>query len=142
MTTPFILGMLRPRIYLPSGLSETNREYVIAHEQSHLWWKDHWWKPLAFILLAVYWFDPLVWIAYTMVCSDIEFACDERVVRHYGLPEKKAYSEALLECSDHRKLVLVCPVAFGETAVVQRVRNVLNYKKPRLLCSLIMWKFI
>ena len=137
VATPFILGMLRPRIYLPSGLSETNREYVIAHEQSHLWWKDHWWKPLAFILLAVYWFDPLVWIAYTMVCSDIEFACDERVVQHYGLPEKKAYSEALLECSDHRKMVLACPVAFGETAVVQRVRNVLNYKKPRFWIILI-----
>lgn len=137
VATPFILGMLQPRIYLPSGLSETNREYVIAHEQSHLWWKDHWWKPLAFILLAVYWFDPLVWIAYTMVCSDIEFACDERVVQHYGLPEKKAYSEALLECSDHRKMVLACPVAFGETAVVQRVRNVLNYKKPRFWIILI-----
>ncbi len=137
VTTPFILGIIRPRIYLPSGLLEPNREYVIAHEQSHLRCKDHWWKPMAFVLLSVFWFNPLMWIAYTLVCRDIEFACDERVVHHYGLPEKKAYSEALLECSSNRKLVLACPVAFGETAVVQRVRNVLNYKKPRFWIILI-----
>lgn len=137
VTTPFILGILRPKIYLPSGLLEPDREYVLAHEQSHLRCKDHWWKPMAFVLLSVYWFDPLMWIAYTLVCRDIEFACDERVVHHYGLREKKAYSEALLACSSSRKLVLACPVAFGETAVVQRVRNVLNYKKPRFWVILI-----
>ena len=142
VTTPFILGIIRPKIYLPSGLLEPNREYVIAHEQSHLRCKDHWWKPMAFVLLSVFWFDPLMWIAYTLVCRDIEFACDERVVHHYGLPEKKAYSEALLECSSNRKLVLACPVAFGETAVIQRVRNVLNYKRPRfwviLICIIVI----
>ena len=142
VTTPFILGIIRPKIYLPSGLLEPNREYVIAHEQSHLRCKDHWWKPISFVLLSVFWFDPLMWIAYTMVCRDIEFACDERVVKHYGLPEKKAYSEALLECSSNRKLVLACPVAFGETAVIQRVRNVLNYKRPRfwviLICIIVI----
>ena len=142
VTTPFILGIIRPRIYLPSGLLEPNREYVIAHEQSHLRCKDHWWKPMAFVLLSVFWFNPLMWIAYTLVCRDIEFACDERVVHHYGLPEKKAYSEALLECSSNRKLVLACPVAFGETAVIQRVRNVLNYKRPRfwviLICIIVI----
>lgn len=142
VTTPFILGIIRPKIYLPSGLLEPNREYVIAHEQSHLRCKDHWWKPISFVLLSVFWFDPLMWIAYTMVCRDIEFACDERVVQHYGLPEKKAYSEALLECSSNRKLVLACPVAFGETAVIQRVRNVLNYKRPRfwviLICIIVI----
>ena len=142
VTTPFILGIIRPRIYLPSGLLEPNREYVIAHEQSHLRCKDHWWKPMAFVLLSVFWFDPLMWIAYTLVCRDIEFACDERVVHHYGLPEKKAYSEALLECSNNRKLVLACPVAFGETAVILRVRNVLNYKRPRfwviLICIIVI----
>lgn len=137
VTTPFILGIIRPKIYLPSGLQEPNREYVIAHEQSHLRCKDHWWKPMAFVLLSVFWFNPLMWIAYTLVCRDIEFACDERVVHHYGLPEKKAYSEALLECSNNRKLVLACPVAFGETAVIQRVRNVLNYKRPRFWIILI-----
>ena len=130
VTTPFILGLLRPRIYLPSGLSGETKIYVIAHEQSHLRWKDHWWKPLAFILLALYWFDPFVWAAYGLVCRDIEFACDERVVRRFGIAEKKAYSKALLECSTRKRLVLACPVAFGETAVAQRVRGVLNYKKP------------
>lgn len=135
--TPFILGIIRPKIYLPSGLPEQNREYVIAHEQSHLRCKDHWWKPMAFLLLAVFWFDPLMWIAYPLVCRDIEFACDERVIRHYGLSGKKAYSEALLACSSNRKLVLACPIAFGETAVVQRIRNVLNYKKPRFWIILV-----
>ena len=137
VTTPFILGLLRPRIYLPSGLSGETKAYVIAHEQSHLRWKDHWWKPLAFVLLAVYWFDPFVWAAYGLVCRDIEFACDERVVRRFGMAEKKAYSVALLECSVRKRLVLACPVAFGETAVAKRVRNVLNYKKPRFWIILI-----
>ena len=142
VTTPFILGLIRPRIYLPSGLSGATREYVIAHEQSHLRWKDHWWKPLAFALLAVYWFDPLVWVSYAMLCRDIEFACDERVVHHYGIADKKAYSKALLECSTGRRLVLACPVAFGETAVTQRIRNVLRYKRPRfwiiLVCAVVI----
>ena len=137
VTTPFILGVFQPKIYLPSGLSERHREYVIAHERSHLRYMDHWWKPMAFVLLAVFWFDPLMWIAYTLVCRDIEFACDERVIHHYGLAEKKAYSEALVECGSQRKLVLACPVAFGENAVLQRVRNVLHYKKPRFWIILI-----
>ena len=130
VTSPFILGLLRPRIYLPSGLSESNRAYVLAHEETHLRCKDHWWKPFAFCLLALYWFDSLAWAAYFLACRDIEFACDERVVSKYGMPQKKAYASALLECSGSRKLVLVCPVAFGENAVVQRIRMVLNYKKP------------
>ena len=137
VTTPFILGLLHPRIYLPSGLPGETKAYVIAHEQSHLRWKDHWWKQLAFLLLALYWFDPFVWAAYGLVCRDIEFACDERVVRHFGIVEKKAYSKALLECSTRKRLVLACPVAFGETAVAQRVRSVLNYKKPRFWIILI-----
>lgn len=137
VTTPFILGLLQPRIYLPSGLSGETKAYVIAHEQSHLRRKDHWWKLLAFVLLAVYWFDPFVWAAYGLVCRDIEFACDERVVRRFGMAEKKAYSVALLECSVRKRLVLACPVAFGETAVAKRVRNVLNYKKPRFWIILI-----
>ncbi len=137
VTAPFILGLLRPRIYLPSGISGETKAYVIAHEQSHLRWKDHWWKQLAFLLLALYWFDPFVWAAYGLVCRDIEFACDERVVRRFGMAEKKAYSKALLECSTRKRLVLACPVAFGETAVAQRVRSVLNYKKPRFWIILI-----
>lgn len=141
VTSPFILGLIRPRIYLPSGLSERNREYVLAHEESHLRCKDHWWKPLAFCLLALYWFDPLVWAAYFLVCRDIEFACDERVISKLAMPQKKAYASALLECSGSRRLVLVCPVAFGETEVVRRIRMVLNYKKPGfwiILLSLIL----
>lgn len=130
VTTPFILGIVRPKIYLPSGLSGISREYVIAHEKCHLRCKDHWWKPISYLILSVFWFDPLMWIAYFMICKDIEFACDESVIHRYSLPEKKAYSQALLACSANRKLVLACPIAFGETAVVGRIRNVLNHKKP------------
>ena len=137
VTTPFILGLTHPRIYLPSGLPAETKEYVIAHEQSHLRWKDHWWKPLAFVLLSVYWFDPFAWVAYALVCRDIEFACDERVVHRFDIVEKKAYSAALLACSTGKRLVLACPVAFGETAVVQRVRNVLNYKRPQFWIILV-----
>ncbi len=137
VTTPFILGFIRPRIYLPSGLRGPAKAHVIAHERSHLSRKDHWWKPLAYVLLSVYWFDPFVWIAYFLVCRDIEFACDEMVISHFGLAEKKAYSAALLDCSGGKRLVLACPVAFGETAVVQRVRNILNYKKPRFWVVLV-----
>ncbi len=130
VTTPFILGIVRPKIYLPSGLSGTSREYVIAHEKCHLRCKDHWWKPISYLILSVFWFDPLMWIAYFMICKDIEFACDESVIHRYSLSEKKAYSQAILTCSANRKLVLACPIAFGETAVVGRIRNVLNHKKP------------
>ena len=137
VTTPFILGFIRPRIYLPSGLCGPAKAHVIAHEQSHLSRKDHWWKPLAYVFLSVYWFDPFVWIAYFLVCRDIEFACDEMVISHLGLAEKKAYSAALLDCSGGKRLVLACPVAFGETAVVRRVRNILNYKKPRFWVVLV-----
>ena len=137
VTSPFILGVFRPRIYLPSGLSGSSRAYVIAHEKSHLCCKDHLWKPFAFCLLARYWFDPLVWAAYWLACRDIEFACDERVIRALKLPERKAYASALLACSDGRKRVLVCPVAFGETAVVQRIRSVLNYKRPSFWAILV-----
>lgn len=137
VTSPFILGVFRPRIYLPSGLSGSSRAYVIAHEKSHLCCKDHLWKPFAFCLLAMYWFDPLVWAAYWLACRDIEFACDERVIRALKLPERKAYASALLACSDGRKRVSVCPVAFGETAVVQRIRSVLNYKRPSFWAILV-----
>lgn len=130
VASPFILGVFRPRIYLPSGLPQPQRAYVLAHEESHLKWKDHWWKLLAYVLLAVYWFNPLVWAAYIMACRDLEFACDERVIRTYTQEEKKAYAKALLACSSQKRLVLVCPVAFGENAVVQRVRNIMHYKKP------------
>lgn len=135
--SPFILGIIKPKIYLPSSISEKDVVHVVAHESAHLKRKDHWWKPLGYILLAVFWFNPLMWVAYILMCRDIEIACDEKVIRNFGLPEKKAYSEALMECSNLRKLVIACPVAFGETAVLQRIRNVLNYKKPHFWIVLI-----
>lgn len=128
--SPFLLGLFRPRIYLPSDLSEEDAAYVIAHEKAHLRRADHWWKPLGFLLLTVYWFHPLMWAAYILLCRDIEYACDEKVLRDMGAEHKKAYSQALVSCSAPRKLITPCPVAFGEKGVNGRIRSVLNYKKP------------
>ena len=128
--TPFILGLVRPRIYLPSTLEKEQIPYVIAHERAHLKRRDHFWKPLGYVLLTVYWFHPLVWVAYVLLCRDIEFACDEKVIRELGEAEKKSYSDALLECSVPRKMIVACPLAFGEVGVKERVKTVLNYKRP------------
>ena len=130
VTSPFLLGILRPRIYLPSGMGERQMDYVLAHEHAHLRRGDHIWKPLGYLLLAVHWFNPLVWVAYWLFCRDIETACDERVVRSMGVEDKKAYSMALLTCSQGRRMVLACPVAFGEVGVKSRIKAVLHYKKP------------
>ena len=130
VTSPFLLGILRPRIYLPSGMDERQMDYVLAHEQAHLHRGDQVWKPLGHLLLAVHWFNPLVWVAYWLFCRDIEAACDERVVRSMGVEDKKAYSMALLTCSQGRRMVLACPVAFGEVGVKSRIKAVLHYKKP------------
>lgn len=130
VTSPFIMGVLFPRIYLPSSITEADAEMVIAHEQAHIKRKDHLWKPFGFLLLTVYWFNPLLWVAYVMFCKDIESACDEKVIKKHGLQIKKQYSEALLNCSTSGKWVTACPVAFGETAVKSRIKGVLNYKKP------------
>ncbi len=128
--TPFILGVFKPKIYLPSDISDEEKEYVIAHENAHLKRRDHWWKPLGFILLSVHWFNPLIWVAYIFLCRDIELACDEKVIAAMGETSKKAYSEALLLCSAQKKIVSACPVAFGEVGVKDRIKNILNYKKP------------
>lgn len=128
--SPFLLGLFRPRIYLPSTLSAENSAYVIAHEKAHLHRRDHWWKPLGFLILTVYWFNPLMWVAYIFLCRDIEYACDEKVLRSMGTEHKKAYSEALVSCSAPRKMITACPVAFGEDGVKGRIKSVLNYKKP------------
>lgn len=128
--TPFILGVFRPRIYLPSGLDEEEIAYVLAHEYAHLKRKDHLWKPLGFLLLTVYWFNPLVWVAYILLCRDIEAACDEKVISDMAMTEKKAYANALVSCSMQRRLILACPLAFGEVGVKERVKGVLNYRKP------------
>ena len=128
--SPFILGLIRPKIYLPSNMDTMAMEPVIAHEKAHLARCDHWWKPLGFLILAVHWFNPLCWIAYVLLCRDIELACDEKVIRQMDLEGKKQYSTALLECNAQRRLVTICPLAFGEVGVKERVKNVLNYKKP------------
>lgn len=130
IATPFILGIIKPRIFLPSDLEQDISTYVIAHEKAHIRRRDHWWKPLGFLLLTLYWFHPVLWIAYVLFCRDIELACDERVMKELGEIEKKPYSEALLQCSVSRKMITACPLAFGEIGVKERIRNVLDYKKP------------
>ena len=130
ISSPFILGVVKPRIYLPSGLDEVQRQNVLSHEQAHLARRDHWWKPLGFALLAVYWFNPVLWLAYTLLCRDIELACDERVIRTMDESAVKTYSTVLLACSMPRKAVITCPLAFGEVGVKERVKNALHYKKP------------
>ena len=128
--SPFILGIVHPRIYLPSALDEAQRGSVLSHERAHLARRDHWWKPLGFALLAVYWFNPLLWLAYTLLCRDIELACDERVLRGMDAGQVKDYSSALLACSVPRRMLAACPLAFGEVGVGERVKNALRYKKP------------
>ena len=130
ISSPFILGVVKPRIYLPSGLDEVQRQNVLSHERAHLARRDHWWKPLGFALLAVYWFNPVLWLAYALLCRDIELACDERVIRTMDESAVKTYSTVLLACSMPRKAVITCPLAFGEIGVKERVRNALHYKKP------------
>lgn len=130
VTSPFILGIFRPKIYLPSDMPEEQMACVLAHERAHLKRKDHWIKPLGFLLLTVYWFHPLLWVAYILLCRDIEFACDEKVIGNMDGGEKAHYSETLLACSISHKHIAVCPLAFGETGVKRRIQSVLRYKKP------------
>ena len=130
VSSPFILGVIRPRIYLPFGLEAGAQAMVLAHERAHLRRGDQLWKPLGYLILAAYWFNPLCWLAYILFCRDIEAACDEKVVRELGEGCKAAYSRALLACSVPRKLITACPLAFGETGVKSRIKSVLNYKKP------------
>ncbi len=128
--TPFILGVLRPRIYVPSSTAEGDLEYIVAHEKAHIRRRDYLWKPLGFALLTVYWFNPVMWLAYILLCRDIESACDEKVLKEKGTEIKKAYSDALINASAPRRLISACPLAFGETSVKSRIKGVLNYKKP------------
>lgn len=128
--SPFILGTVKPRIFLPASINEADIPYVLAHEQAHLKRRDHLWKPLGFLLLSIYWFNPLIWIAYILLCRDIELACDEKVIKAMGTECKKPYAEALINCSVSQKRISACPVAFGETDVKGRIQSVLHYKKP------------
>ena len=132
VSSPFVLGMFRPKIYLPFAIDSADAEYVIAHERAHIARRDTWIKPMGYLLLCVYWFNPVMWLAYVLLCRDIEYACDERVVSAYTPAERADYSEALLTCSVKRAHIAACPVAFGEASVKDRVKRVLNYKKPAL----------
>ena len=128
--SPFVLGFFRPVIYLPYSIAEADFDYVIAHEQAHIRRKDHWWKPVGFILLAIYWFNPMLWVAYVLLCRDIEAACDEKVICEMDKEDRQAYSAALLHCSVRHRAGAACPLAFGETGVKGRIKSVMNYKKP------------
>lgn len=128
--SPFIFGVLFPKIYIPSGIDKEHLKYVLAHEDAHIQRRDHWWKPLGFLLLTVYWFNPLLWLAYILLCRDIEQACDEKVIASMDNAGKKGYSEALVACSVHRRMIMACPVAFGEVAIQTRIKGILYYKKP------------
>ena len=130
VVTPFILGVLRPRIYLPTGISDETMECILEHEKAHLKRLDYVWKPLGFVILAVYWFNPLCWVAYVFLCKDIELACDEKVTRDKDKEWKAAYCQALLDCNTQRRIIAACPIAFGEVSVKDRVKSVLNYRKP------------
>ena len=134
---PFILGVFRPVIYVPSSMTGETLDLVIRHEAAHLQRHDHWWKPLGYLLLAIYWFNPLCWIAYILLSRDIEMACDEKVIRDMDKDEMAAYSQALLDCSFPRRRIAACPLAFGEVGVKERVKGVLNYKKPAFWIILI-----
>jgi beta-lactamase regulating signal transducer with metallopeptidase domain len=138
--SPFLLGIFRPKIYLPSDLPDEQQYYVLAHENAHLMRRDHLWKPLGFLLLTLYWFNPLMWAAYILLCRDIERACDEKVISRMDPAGKLGYSAALVACSVHRRMVMACPVAFGEVSVKSRVKGVLHYKKPvfRVVCLSIL----
>ena len=128
--SPFVLGCLRPRIYLPYRLDSEDRENVIAHERAHIHRGDHWWKPIGFLLLSIHWFNPVLWLAYVLLCRDIEGACDEKVIRHMTKEQIRSYSRALLNCSVRRRRIAACPLAFGEVGVKARIKSVMHYKKP------------
>ena len=130
VSSPFVLGIIKPRIYLPFNMDGRVLEHVIAHERAHIHRKDHWWKPLGFLLLTIHWFNPLVWLAYVLLCRDIELACDERVIRELGNEQRADYTQALVACSVNRRMVAACPLAFGEVGVKERVKSVMNYRKP------------
>lgn len=128
--SPFVLGIVKPRIYLPFNMNGQDMSHVIAHEQAHIHRKDHLWKPFGFLLLTIHWFNPFIWLGYVLLCRDIELACDEKVVKDMDSGQKADYSQALLKCSVNRRMIAACPLAFGEVGVKSRVKSVLNYKKP------------
>ena len=130
VSSPFVLGILKPKIYLPYSMDGNNLDHVVAHEQAHIKRKDHWWKPLGFLLLTVYWFNPLMWVAYILLCRDIELACDEKVIAELGNEQRADYTQALVACAVNRRMIAACPLAFGEVGVKDRVKSIMNYRKP------------
>ena len=130
VSSPFVLGILKPRIYLPYAMDGKNLGHVVAHEQAHIRRNDHWWKPLGFLLLTVYWFNPLMWVAYILLCRDIELACDEKVIAELGNDQRADYTQALVACAVNRRMIAACPLAFGEVGVKDRVKSIMNYRKP------------
>lgn len=130
VSSPFVLGIIKPRIYLPFNMNGQDLEHVVAHEQAHIRRRDHWWKPLGFLLLTIHWFNPLMWLAYVLLCRDIELACDEKVIKELDNEQRADYAQALVVCSVNRPMIAACPLAFGEVGVKDRVKSVMNYKKP------------
>ena len=130
IASPFVLGVLRPRIYLPYHMDSRDRDQVIDHEQAHLRRGDHVWKPLGFLLLTIHWFNPLLWLSYVLLCRDIELACDEKVIKNLSCGQRADYMQALVTCSVNRRRIAACPLAFGEIGLKERVKSVMNYKKP------------
>lgn len=128
--SPFVFGVVKPNIYLPMHMDEGTAAYVIAHEHAHLARRDHWWKVLGYLVLALHWFNPLVWVAYILFCRDIELACDEKVVKGLDGAARADYSQALLSCAAPGRAVAACPLAFGEGNIKTRVKSALHYKKP------------
>lgn len=128
--SPFVLGVIKPRIYLPFKLDGQELDAVVAHEQTHIRRKDHWWKPLGFLLLSIHWFNPLMWLAYILLCRDIELACDEKVIQSLDNGQRADYTQALVDCSVSHPRITACPLAFGEVGVKERVKSIMNYKRP------------
>ncbi len=128
--SPFVLGIVRPKIYLPFSVNEQNIFYVIAHEKAHISRKDHLWKPIGFLIFAIHWFNPLMWLGYILLCRDIELACDEKVIKEFDKSKRADYSQALLNSSINRRNISACPLAFGEVSVKKRIKTVIKYKKP------------
>ena len=136
ISTPFLLGLVRPKIYLPAALPEADRGWVLAHEKAHLRRGDPWWKALGFVLLTVYWFDPLAWLCFALFCRDLETACDEAVIRNYSVQDRQSYAETLLRCSAPG-FSLAAPLAFSEGNVKGRIRAIAGYKKPAVVFSVL-----
>lgn len=136
-TTPFLMGIIHPRIYLPYQITSEQMENVLAHEWGHLARRDHIWKPIAFVIACIHWFNPLVWLAYWLFCRDMELACDERVVSDYDVYERKEYSQTLLALAAKKRRIGACPLAFGEVSIKERIQKALSYQKPALWIILV-----